>query len=634
MADSRKLAVLCLSLLFPAAAEVNRIVILKVDGLPEGLVERYVAENAGGGRQGHSRLPWIQHVFARNGVWMENFYVRGFSLSAPSWSLLDTGQHLVIRGNAEYDRYTLRVADYLNFFPFYLGYVFQKQVDMPGVEQLDEAGVPLLIDRFPSEQRFQGLQLYQRGVRWRTFQSTLKSKFTSRPLKDLFDEWQTGFTMSSSVTDQVERELLDKLKDPRIHYLDYFTGEFDHVAHLTPDRIAQRHTVESVDALVGRVWTGIAASPLADTTLLVLVSDHGMNTTEGVYSQGYNLVDWFNSAAGGAHHVVTNRHPMTEFKLKGLDPFVSEVISPSPAATYLAGESAHYPTAVLDLDGNERASIGLRNNSLNLVQILLDQLMHKRLPGHVRHAALEALFETLDRVRPVWQRKLDELAADLEVLRTRMVELVAAQTRHEGLDQAARRKARRLENWKEEEHSYAVYAATMRRLLSLDPSDFDPGKFKTEELIPRKSLCEPNSIRDLQHYVTGLSESGLATNPNGSLDMERSFRYVDYFSGLAAIAVRNNVQKDVGPRPVDFIAVPLKDNVWLRASEDRQALISTRHDAAGRLELRFTPVAHLTEDSTGELHYESPAWDSGFPLALFEDQDARCRLGRCAGVAR
>ena len=69
-----------------------------------------------------------------------------------------------------------------------------------------------------------------------------------------------------------------------------------------------------------------------------MVSDHGMNTQEGVYSQGYNLIDWFNSSAGGAHHVLTNRHPMTEFKLKGLDPFVSEVISPSPESAYLAGE--------------------------------------------------------------------------------------------------------------------------------------------------------------------------------------------------------------------------------------------------------------------------------------------------------
>jgi hypothetical protein len=52
--------------------------------------------------------------------------------------LLDTGQHLQIRGNAEFDRYTNHVYDYLNFFPFYLGYALSHRVDMPGVEVLDE----------------------------------------------------------------------------------------------------------------------------------------------------------------------------------------------------------------------------------------------------------------------------------------------------------------------------------------------------------------------------------------------------------------------------------------------------------------------------------------------------------------
>jgi len=383
-----------------AQAEVKRVVILKVDGLPERLVERYAGESAGGSREGRSRLPWIQHVFGQNGVWLENFYTRGLSLSAPSWSLLDTGRQIEIRGNAEYDRYTLRVRDYLNFFPFYLGYAMSKRVDMAGVELLDEAGVPLLIDRFPYEQRYQSFQLLQRGVRWATLQSSLKSKF-SRSIKDLFDEWQIGFSLASSINQQTERELLEKLKDPQVRYLDYFTGDYDHVAHLAADRVTQLHTIEAIDALVGRVWSAIAASPLADSTLLVLVSDHGMNTTEGFYSQGYNLIDWFASAAGGGHHVLTNRHPMTEFKLKGFDPFVSEVITPSTESSDLAGESDRYPTAVLDLDGNERASISLRSSALNQLHVLLDYLVRKRPPGPLRHAVLETFskFEIAKRSR-------------------------------------------------------------------------------------------------------------------------------------------------------------------------------------------------------------------------------------------
>jgi hypothetical protein len=108
-------------------------------------------------------------------------YVRGLSLSAPSWSLLDTGRPLEIRGNAEWDRYTLRVHDYLNFFPFYLGYAASRRVDMPGVELLDDARVPLLIDRFPYEQQYQSFQLLQRGVRWTTLQSALSATFRRSP---------------------------------------------------------------------------------------------------------------------------------------------------------------------------------------------------------------------------------------------------------------------------------------------------------------------------------------------------------------------------------------------------------------------------------------------------------------------
>ncbi len=610
--------------------EVKRVVIIKIDGLPERFLEQYATESApGAGRAGHSRLPWIKHVFADNGAWLENFYVRGLSLSAPSWSMLDTGRHLEIRGNADYDRYTLRGWDYLNFFPFYVSYDLSHTADMPGVQLLDQQGVPLLLDRFPYPERYQSFQLFQRGARPQRLESALKVKFQGQSPKDIFDEWATGFSMTDAVGKEMEHELLENLKDPKIHYLDLYSGDYDHVAHLTNDRVAQFHAIEAVDELIGRVWSAIERSPLASSTALVLVSDHGMNTQSGVYSQGYSLIDWFNSPAGGSHHVLTNRHPMTEFKLKGLDPFVSEVISPSLSATYLAGDSARYPTCVMDLDGNERASISLRNNSLNVMQILLDQLIRKRVTGTMRRAVIDALFATLDQVRPVWRENVEHLDAELTKLGARIGEqqkLVDAQPkkwtkelREAGLDDEAARQFSRLETWKSEAREYSAYTAVMRRLLALDPADFDPGKFKIEDLIPRKSLGEPNSIYDLQHYVTGIAPDGLELGPDGSLDQERSFRRVDYFTALAQISVRNNVQKEVGARPIDFISVAVKNSVWLWRGADRQALIETRRNAEGKLELRYSPVAHLSQDGWGELKYDRAAWASGLPLEMFED---------------
>ena len=614
------LLLLCAALLSAAeSARVQRVVILKVDGLPEGLLERSVKEITGPARAGHSRLPWIQHVFSQNGVWMENFYVRGLSLSAPSWSLLDSGRHLQIRGNVEYDRYTLHPYDYLNFFPFYFSYAASKQVDMPAAEQMDEAGVPLLVDRFPYQQRYQSPQLFQRGLRLASLPGALKRAIAASSPRDFVDEWNIGLPWAGSWYRQNEADLITSLGDPQIRYLDYFTGEYDHLGHLTGDPVSQLHALESLDALVGRVWNAIEASPLASHTALVLVSDHGMNTSETVFSQGFSLVDWFNSSAGGAHHVLTNRHPLTEFKLKGLDPFVDQVITPSPDSNYLAGQAEQYPTAMLDLDGNERACIGLRNNTFNVLQILLDELIQKRVPGAIRNAALSALFATLDKVRVEWRQDIDDLSGELTALDARIEALQKVVdvrpkkkkwTKDEvdrGLDKDARREMVRLNAWREERKTYSEYVAIIWRLLDLKPSDFDPGKFKITELIPAKSLGPLNSLADLRHYVTGRAPGGLAVAEDGSFDWDRSFRTVDYFSALRSISVRNNVQPGVAPKPVDFVAVRIPDRnaVLLWRDDAHQALISTRGG-----ELRYQPV---------NSKLEAVPWTPGLPLELFDD---------------
>src|SRR5215210_5449681 len=113
-------------------AQTKRLVVIKCDGLPYDLIDRLVKQRDS--QSGKSVLPWIDHIFYQRGARLSNFYVRGMSLSAPSWSMLETGQHLQIKGNVEFDRYTLRSYDYLNFFPFYLGQITGSRVDMRAVE--------------------------------------------------------------------------------------------------------------------------------------------------------------------------------------------------------------------------------------------------------------------------------------------------------------------------------------------------------------------------------------------------------------------------------------------------------------------------------------------------------------------
>lgn len=632
-------AVLLWLLSSPMIAQVQRVVILKVDGLPAAVLEPEL-ERVDPATQ-KSGLPWIDRVFREGGARVPNFYVRGISLSAPSWSMLDTGQHLEIRGNAEFDRYTGHVYDYLNFFPFYVGYAFSHKVDMPGVEVLDDLKIPLLIDRFPYAAVYQGPQLYQRGVRWKSLQNGLTHRF-SHSLRELLDEWTIGFEIGDSVEQQTERELIEKLADPGVRYLDYFTGDYDHVAHSTPDRAAQRLALQRVDALVGRIWTAIEASPLAAQTALVMVSDHGMNTQPGVFSQGYDLVRFFNSRKGGAHHVVTNRHPLTEYKLRGLDPFVSEVVTPSPESSYLKDAANEYPTVMLDLDGNERAAVYLRNSDLNELHILLNQLDRSGVQPALRRAAMDAFFKIRDRHREQWGTTVEQLRTELAALRSAMEEQrlriqsqpakwTAAQ-RDQGLDKAARRLSVQLESWREQERSYSEYADVLARLVTLTPAEFENHRVSAETLIPKHAMGDLNGIYQLQNYAVGPGAGGLVLAPDGSLDLDRSFERIDYFPTLASLAVRNNVQPGVGSHPVDFIALRVSANqlpadlaaeeaVWLYRDQDRQALILSRHAVAGGLELRYLPVRGLRQDANGAIRFERAPWAAGFPLEVWEDRN-------------
>ena len=67
-----------------ARAEVKRIVIIKVDGVPQEVLDRELGRTDPVTNK--SALPWMDRVFRQQGSRLANFYVRGISLSAPSWS--------------------------------------------------------------------------------------------------------------------------------------------------------------------------------------------------------------------------------------------------------------------------------------------------------------------------------------------------------------------------------------------------------------------------------------------------------------------------------------------------------------------------------------------------------------------
>lgn len=635
--------VLCAIAIFTGAlqsnAQTKRVVVIKCDGLPQNLVDRFVNERDP--LTGKSALPWIDYIFYQRGTRLANFYVRGMSLSAPSWSLLDTGQHLQLKGNVEFDRYTLHSYDYLNFLPLYVAGIKGSRIDMPAVEVLDSLDIPLLPDAYPHDERYVTFSLLQRGARYSTLQGSLQNRFFKSP-KDLFDEWTMGFELRHALTDQLVRELVSKLANPRIRYLDLFMTDFDHIAHHNNDAQSQLYVLKQMDAIIGQIWTAINKNPLAGETALVLVSDHGFNTDEKIYSQGFNLVKLLGSRAGGGHHVITKRRLLMEYAIKGINPLVPLITTTSNESYYLPHQSTNYPTAMLDFDGNERASIHLRNNDLNELQILLQQLQRKNLPANLRAAATKRLFATIDRRRPMWVKTLNELQEELVVLHRNIAtqrELWESQpkkfTKEEleaGQDEAAKRIFVKLDRWEREEREYGRYATILQNLVSLSASAFDPDTIKIEQFIPERSMGDRNSIYQLQNYIVGISPSGLTVDPDGTLNLDRSFVRVNYFDVLHAVTVRN-VQRGLSTHPIDLIATRLDANlvgpllnepdlspdaVWVHGG-DKQALLLFRSDAAGGLNIRYIPVNNLKQDSDGQIQFDRLEWGPGFPLHIFED---------------
>ena len=627
------------------AQGVKRVVVIKIDGLPGYYVDRFVRERDP--NTGKSVLPWFEEVFYKNGTRVTNFYTRGMSLSGPSWGQLDTGQHLQIKGNVEYDRYTLQPYDYLNFVPFYMDYGLSKRVDMPAAEVLDQLKIPLFCDAFPFEKRYTSPQLYQRGNDWALLAGGFLKLYPGNAA-DFLDEWTMGLNFRGMTVDQSARDIAGKLvKRPEIDYFDYYDTAFDHVSHHNNDDASRLVELKQLDRVIGTIWVAIQSSSRADETALVLVSDHGFNSREKVNSQGFNLVRLLNSGAGGGHHVITKRRLMLDYAVKGPYPLTPLIRTASDESFYLKGQSGPYPTALLDFDGNERSSIHLRNSDLNVMHILLQQLQENKLSPDLKAATTNTLFEIIEKNRKTWQGTADQMDEELNALhrwieaQQKIIPTLRMKTNHDrspalrGLTEKNRRLAVLTDIAIETDADYRKYLSTLRNLLGLKRETFDARSIKIEDLIAPGSMGEANTLYQQQNYVSGISAGGLVLDADKHLDLEKSFARVNYFDLLHSQKVRNNVQPELSNRPIDFVAVrvPAKaisdsfpadenineDPIWLYAGNDKQALILSRTDAAGNQNYRYIPVGNLRQDVNGKITFQMREWSSGFPLKLYED---------------
>ena len=336
---------------------------------------------------------------------------------------------------------------------------------------------------------------------------------------------------------------------------------------------------------------------------------------------------------------------MVDYSLKGVNPFVNLVTTTTRDSNYLQSQSSDYPTAMLDFDGNERASLQFRDSDLNLLHIILQQLQRSNLPGDMRRALTDQFFATINNRSSSWQLNLNEINEELGALRRRIEqqrEQCATQPKkftkqelEEGLDEQATRVCAWLDIWMGQEANYGEYARILTNLLGLRQDAFDPTRLKIADVIAPRAMGDHNSIFQLQNYVVGIAPGGLKLKTDGSLDLEKSFARLDYYSLLRSLNVRNNVQPGISNRPVDFIVTRIPsslvkslvnetelgpDVVWVDAGPDRQALVLARENNVGGVSFRYIPIKNLKQDASGRLHFETSEWREGMPLQMFEDQ--------------
>lgn len=629
---------------FAGAQGVKRLVVVKTDGLPFESVDRYV--NQRDPKTGKSVLPWFDEIFYKNGSRVENFYTRGISLSGPAWGMLDTGQHMQIKGNVEFDRFTQQTYDYLRFFAFYFDNFTKKRADMPAAEVMSQMRLPLLVDMFPYEKRYHSPQLYQRDNPWLGMLGAGAVGLIPFNTTDFLNEYSLGFEYLRMTVLQNEREIAERvITQPQVDYFDYYDTNFDHVMHDNNDERSRLIELKKLDTTLGRFWTGIQASSRADETAMVLLSDHGFNAEEPVYSQGFNLVAMLTDATGGGHHVMTKRRTLLDYSLQGVNPFVPATATPSKNSFYLKGRQNDYQTALVDFDGNERSSIHLRESGLNQLQILLQQLQRKNISPAIREAATAEFFKVANEHREYWQSSVQKLEEELGAVQ-RWIDAqqkaikaqpstFSAKDRELGKDKEARRLEALVRAEKTSVDAYRKYIVTLKNLLALNAANFKPGALRVEELIAPGSMGRSNSIYQLQNYVAGLKPNGVVLAPNGEVDTEKSYVTVNYLELLKSQRVRSNQQPQVSSEPIDFIAlrIPLSligpelsddlkpnDNpIWLYGGENKQALIFTRNGENGALSLRYLPVSGLKQDASGKFSFKIEEPGPGFPLKIFED---------------
>lgn len=674
-------AVACSGLFFsPAVSAIpdTRLIVLKFDGLSPQLVDRYVDRIDP--KTGRSVLPWIRHLFYERGVRFGNFYTRGESLSTPSWAIIDTGRHSVVKGNYEVDRHTGEPADHLNIFYFYAEATRRRRMYPPAVEGLDAAGIPLFSDAFAAEDRETGIQLVRRGTKFIDLLN-VGLEPVKGPLLARFGDLIVGVDFERAYATVTQEALITAIRDPKIHYIDFYDAIVDHRIHDDNDDETILDALRYVDRIIGKANAALVESGTADRTILAVVSDHGMTCDlNGRFSHGMNLVEALTTPELGGHNVLSRYPPHSEFSLDNspLKPWPNIEHVTTPRAPARITPIANQATCVIDADGNERAHIALRQPDLNRLQMLRRALSDRSLDPTARAAVARAAERILERNRAAWTREAveiqEELAAMTRVRKSAEAELAAVErtlkaNRRDAKDESAAnpgppntsprsmvnsrfqttddlQRMRELHPiiWRlgERIRFYEAYLTSLNVRRSLTSAD---ALARADEItvFGLRDMGAPIDWKQVRRYPVALR--GVVLDAAGELDEARSFATVDYGEALTAIRVRNVAYKDFTSQPIAYVAAtvppseaiaPLVQGGRLTEADasgvDRaylivgspadQLLVLEKPSTVGDRAYAVFPVADKDPNAnTATVALQGAAWRAGLPTGLFEDPE-------------
>ncbi|MCS6804170.1 MAG: alkaline phosphatase family protein [Acidobacteriota bacterium] len=660
-------ALLLLVALWPATGasasrqRPNRLIVIKVDGLPPDLLaaaafpERddllkrlpYAEEFRRAvhlfyqqtGRE--SIMPNARRYFFEQGVVCENMFASTLTLSAASWSVIDTGQPSVIKKHGTFSRDTGYLRSHLDGFRDTWDALRYRGEKTSAVWMLDQIGVSLMLDAFDFQRTWTSPQIYQRlgnseqlflmGKKWLTndqrgVKDIVRSHLSRLATGIDYTEFNQEVAAEMTAIKVLERDLTGQ---ERYDYLSPYFTLMDHQQHVDPHPDNLIHWLVKLDGLIGRIFEAVERSQRRDETVVAMISDHGSDIKPGQVAFSLPITRLFRTPLFGSHTVTTllveDAYRALTTPVPGVDfPRVYESdTSPYGRKRNARGGEDGYVTAFIDNFGNGRADVNLRNNDLNRLHLILLELQKQPVPPQ-RFAALRRLF----------QQTLEETRRWLEP------DLALFEDYHAGAKDFARQLGGKADNYSKdiawrlttEAERDAGQIQTLRRLLSIR---FEPGQpgllfdevfskpFRISDFIPKKYFGVRNTIYQLSHYTIGLDENlqwiETTVDPQGRPVPMNYFQILsDYKAANAPAAGLYN--------PFDLIAVKapvpeiesalrahglldaeraLREVVWLKSTARRhphkggEALILQAQDGT----IAYVPINHLQQQADGRITF-------------------------------